>query len=72
MNRYKITYNGKTVIRRGENAEDAIDRLCDQYGWRSKLNQYDADTRGQEWAECSVDTDGGINWAMTILAEKED
>lgn len=71
MKKYKITYNGKTVTRRGENAEDSIDRLCDQYGWRYRLNQYDTDTRGDEWAECSVDTDGGINWGMTMLAEKE-
>lgn len=69
MNRYKLTYNGKAVIRCGESAEDAIERLCSQYGWRNHLNQFDADTRGQKWAECSVDTNGGINWNMTVIAE---
>lgn len=70
MERYKITYAGRVVRRFGDSARDAVERLCDQYGWRCHLRQYDADTCGQMWAECDVDTDGGINYNLAVLAEK--
>lgn len=66
--RYKVVYRGKTVVRRGASAQDAVERLCDQFGWRCRLRQYDADTRGMVWAECDVDPDGGINWDFAVLA----
>lgn len=68
--RYKISYDGKTVTRNADTAQAAIEKLCDQYGWGYKLKQYDADTRGHEWAECAADTNGGINYNRTIYAEK--
>lgn len=61
-----------SVNRRAANAVDAIERICDQYGWRGKLEMYDADTRGDEWAEYSVDTDGGINYNRRIVAVRSD
>lgn len=72
MKKYKIEYtrNGKdsTVIRRAESAEAAVDKLAAQYGWRVKLNMYDAATRGEEWAQVAVDPDGGINYSFAALA----
>lgn len=70
MNRYKLTYGDKSVVRKAETAQDAVEKLCDQYGWGFKLNMYDADTRGLEWAECLADTNGGINYDRIIVAEK--
>lgn len=70
--KYIIQYKGKTLVRRADTAEAAVEKLCDQYGWRCKLRQYDADTRGREWAECSVDTEGGINWNMTVIASRSE
>ena len=70
--KYVLEYNGKKVIRNADSAEAAIEKLCDQYAWRCHLKQYDADTRGKEWAECSVDTEGGINWNLTIIATRKD
>lgn len=70
--KYIIQYKGKTLVRHADTAEAAVEKLCDQYGWRCKLRQYDADTRGREWAECSVDTEGGINWNMTVIANRSE
>lgn len=61
-----------TVSRWAENAGDAIESICNQYGWRGKLDMYDSDTRGDEWAEYSVDTDGGINYNRRIIAERSE
>ena len=73
MRTYKITYTrcGRTITttRKGEKAEDAIFSLCDQYAWRAKLNMISADDNGIKWAKCSADTDGGINWNITIHAD---
>lgn len=68
--KYSITYDGKSVTRRADTAEAAIENLCGQYGWRCRLNQLDADTRGIEWAECYADTDGGINYSLRIVAAR--
>ena len=70
--KYILEYNGKKVTRHADTAEKAIEKLCDQYGWSYTLYQYDADTRGREWAECRVDTDGGINWNLRVLATREE
>lgn len=76
MNKYVITYErGEKKIktsRIAENAEEAIDKLCDQYGWRNKLDLYDADTRGLEWSRHKVATDYSINWDLIIMAVKEE
>ena len=72
--RYDIRYtrDGGTTYtltsRKATDAVDAISRLCDQYGWEWHLDMIDADTHGNEWAQCSVDTYGGRNWNMTITA----
>ena len=69
--RYESPRTGKPIetTRKAESAEAAIDMLCEQYGWRAKLEQYDADTRGLEWAKCAVDPDGGINYRFAIIAD---
>lgn len=70
--KYEIKYTKNeheiSMIREAETALGAIERLCDQYGWRCKLSQYDADSRGLEWAEAYADTDGGINFSLRIVA----
>lgn len=61
MNKYMVNYyddkcNKKTQVRWGEDAVDAIERMCDQYGWFFRsLKMFDADTRGEEWAICIVE-----------------
>lgn len=69
MIRYKLQYNGHEIIRKGLDAIDAIERLCDQYGWNYRVHMVDADHGKYEWAECQVDTNGGINWNMMIYGE---
>lgn len=69
LKRYKLTYGGKSVVRRAESADCAVDKLCDQYGWSNRLNLYDADTRGKMWARCYIDKDGGINYDTPIFAD---
>lgn len=70
--KYEIKYNKNereiVIIREAETALGAIERLCDQYGWRCRLIQFDADSRGLEWAEAYADTDGGINFSLRIVA----
>ena len=54
MNTYKITYTSHhteeevTTWRNGATAQDAIEKLCDQYNWIVRLKMYDADTRGRQ------------------------
>lgn len=71
MNIYTITYerNGKeiTTTRRADTAQEAIEKLCDQYGWYDKLKQYDADTRGCEWAEVNAYEDSGYCCFITRI-----
>ena len=69
MIRYKLHYNGKEIIRKGLDAIDAIERLCDQYGWNYRVSMVDCDRGKYSWASCQVDTEGGINWNMTIIGE---
>lgn len=69
--KYILTYDGKEITRTADTAEEAVEKLCSQYGWRCRLRQYDADTRGHDWAESLVDTEGGTNWNRTILSTRE-
>jgi len=67
MKTYKITYTnsaGKEVIAksRGENAEEAFEKYANRpvFGGNSiffntRLKMYDADTRGDEWAQYIAD-----------------
>lgn len=72
--KYIISYSRRAdmkmvqTARDGATAHDAIESLCNQYGWRCSLKEYDADTRGREWAVCSADTDGGTVWNLAIHA----
>lgn len=68
----KYTRNNRQIstTRFSDSAEAAIEKLCDQYGWRGKLKQYDADTRGKHWAEVIADPEGGINYSLRIVAVK--
>lgn len=72
MEAYEITYtrNGKehTQIRISDTAENAIESLCNQYGWEYKINMIDADSCGKEWCKVAIDPDGGINWRFTAIA----
>lgn len=72
MNRYQINYKNKSIVRRAESAPEAINKLCNQYGWNSKLEQIDADTCGTRWAAFLCDPDGGINYEFRIIATIRD
>lgn len=73
--RYLIEYerDGKTVktVRKAEDAGQAIQKMCEQYGWGCRERMVDADTRGKEWAKWAADTEGGINYDLTIVAVKK-
>jgi len=72
--KYEVKYTRNQEIiatREAETALGAIERLCDQYGWRCRLSQFDADSRGLEWAEAYADTEGGINFSMRIVAVRK-
>lgn len=78
MHTYRITYtrpsDDREIIthRKAEMAYGAIEKLCDQYGWRFDLNMYDADTRGEEWAQGLIDPEGGLNFRRYVIAEMEE
>lgn len=71
---YRITYerNGRnvTTTRKAATAQAAAEALCDQYGWRFRLKQYDADTRGGEWAECAAATDAYTDREIALHVER--
>jgi hypothetical protein len=78
--KYKIRYGDYcsdakivTVIRYADDACDAIEKLCDQYGWGCAVYMYDSSTSGKAWAQFQYDRNGGINYngMMTALAEGE-
>lgn len=59
LRRYKVAHNGKTYVTRGTNAEHAFRRFANRpvFGQRTiidsteyRLEQFDADTRGNRWA----------------------
>ena len=59
MKRYRIKLNGKEIVSRGEDAQNAFDRYANRlvFGGNTilhpteyRLEQIDADTRGEKWA----------------------
>lgn len=68
MKKYKISYDGTLIIRKGDDAVDAVKRLCRQFGWSHKMTMIDADTRGKQWAVCLIDKDGGINYNVRAVS----
>lgn len=70
--KYNIDFRGKRFVRSGMTAQEAIENLCDQYGWRFNLHMYDAYGRGFVWANGTVDTNGGINYNEPIYAESKE
>lgn len=58
LHTYAISYDGKTVKARGENAFDAVCRYADRDPFGQGpifhdvgINMVDADTRGEKWGE---------------------
>ncbi len=70
MMRFRIEYGVKAQVRCADNAEAAIERLCDQYGWNYRVKLVDADTRGEECCEALIDTEGGINYGLRAVATR--
>ena len=67
----KSERNGKETIVKtntADSAVSAIENRCDRYRWFWKLKQYDADTRGLEWAEAIVDD--GVHCKFRMVAYK--
>lgn len=75
MKKYNITYtrNGKEIktSRKANSPAEAVEKLCEQYGYECKVNQFDADTYGKKWAEVEVRKPeyGYHSWIFTALAE---
>jgi hypothetical protein len=63
MNKYEIKFKGKIYYRFGHNLGEALDKFLARcaFGRRIifdvRLNQYDADTRGETWAEYTTTGD---------------
>ena len=61
MNKYKIELNGKTYKYNAENCDQAMDKLSNRKVFGNNLTcnislkMYDADTRGENWAQYDVD-----------------
>jgi hypothetical protein len=61
MNKYKVKYNGKTYFYTGENTAEAAAKLNNRKVFgrymivNMRLTMYDADTRGEKWAEYTAD-----------------
>lgn len=65
--RYKVSYGDTRsgaetteVVRHADNACDAIENLCGQYGWGCYFMMFD-ETGGNEWAQYKYDRSGGNN-----------
>lgn len=73
MNKYEIKFKGQTYYRNGKELGEALDKFLSRcaFGRRIifdlRLNQYDADTRGENWAEYT--TTGDDN-PQTLLINK--
>lgn len=62
---YLIHEDEKTYRRTAYSAEDAIERLANQYGWGELHDiMYDADTRGENWCRAHVAWAGEIGHYM--------
>ena len=61
MNKYKVNYNGKTYFYTGENTGEAAEKFENRKVFGNylvvnmRLKMYDADTRGEKWAEYTAD-----------------
>ena len=71
--KYKIEYKGKYYYRNGNNCQEAFEKFANHsvFGQRNlienyKLNQYDADTRGESWAQYFC----GWHLETSVMVEK--
>ena len=71
MHKYIIRYGAVKIISYADTAADTVRKLCNRYGWSYRINMYDCDTKGKEWAELYIDKTGGINYAVRCVAKKE-
>ena len=60
------------IVRHADNACDAIENLCDQYGWGNYFMMFD-ESGGEEWAQYKYDRSGGkgCDGVMTAFAAEE-
>ena len=65
---YIIIVGEKNITRKARDAVDAVEKICNQYGWSYKVKLIDAHTCGKEWTECLIDRDGGINYSQRVVA----
>ena len=70
MKKYRIEYNGKRVIRKGETADAAFAKYAENnfLSWNTRLEQIDADTHGEKWA--AYWQDNGEGRKFRIMVEK--
>lgn len=78
MNRYEIGYKEKKYISKGENALEAFEKFAGRkvFGGNNlienySIKQYDADTRGVEWAQykCGWPSEGQYNVLVSRIAK---
>jgi len=61
MRKYTVKYNGKTYRYTGENTEDVMVKFVNRKVFGNpliinyRLKMYDADTRGEQWAQYVAD-----------------
>lgn len=70
--KYKVREGSHEYIRHAYSAVDAIDRVATQYGWGNMSNiMYDADTRGDQYCECTVGWGGSRSHYMEAICIEE-
>lgn len=61
MNKYRVSYNGKSYIYKGNNTDEAAEKMSNRKVFgdylicNMRLKMYDADTRGEVWAIYEAD-----------------
>lgn len=70
MTRYEIynTDDQLKYVRKANSPKEALEKLCDQYGWSYRVSMYDADTQGKEWMKFLIDKNGGIDYNDYLIA----
>jgi hypothetical protein len=79
INKYTINYKGKKYFYNAETAVDAFEKFSKRkvFGqdliWNSSLLMYDAETRGEQWAQYRVnqgETNGSLVMVEIVKTEE--
>ena len=63
MDTYECNVRGKTHSFRGNSALEAVEHMERKHHWNCHVKEFDADTRGEEWAQ------GWAEWTSAEVPE---